>query len=520
MNPILLIINKNYRNKLNSLPNIRSHSTKHNTNEISYSYNNNKNNLTINQTTKASLSKSNSSNIIFSNKLRKLKKIKLNQSLINEKKNYFPQTNINKNMIKLIKNADNVMKQRNNSYTYIMEGGRNYSKKYILKESKEISKKNYSINLLKEKRTEINLKSYLMDQALNNFNTQFEKDYHDFNIFISIKEEDILGKVIKIREKTEQILKQEQSLNESLHDLIVKRVKSFFTLKKYGSFFHELIEKPFLYNKVPDKMNINIDFEDIANIIINIYETEEKYKELPEDINNNDLFMNKYTQLEDIVLYTMRLKHSLDKEIKNDIIIYNKELEMIKEIKQQYEKDLDFYKGEKYMIDLEIKKSKIYTISIFDDFLEYISELGNIIGVKGNLPQKSGKEFDEYISYGKKTLDILENMEIEINKYINIIENIVINEEKKKEKIMKEIILNQKNINKLDFKLSFKQLQEKMKIQKDLKTIEKGKKLVVKGRIIYKYPNIKHNKKIKKIIIKKENEEDELHYSDTEEEKK
>ena len=134
-------------------------------------------------------------------------------------------------MIKLIKNADNVMKQRNNSYTYIMEGGRNYSKNYILKESKEISKKNYSINLLKEKRTEINLKSYLMDQALNNFNTQFEKDYHDFNIFISIKEEDILGKVIKIREKTEQILKQEQSLNESLHDLIVKRVKSFFTLK-------------------------------------------------------------------------------------------------------------------------------------------------------------------------------------------------------------------------------------------------------------------------------------------------
>ena len=71
---------------------------------------------------------------------------------------------------------------------------------------------------------------------------------------------------------------------------------------------------------------------------------------------------------------------------------------------------------------------------------------------------------------------------------------------------MKEIILNQKNINKLDFKLSFKQLQEKMKIQKDLKTIEKGKKLVVKGRIIYKYPNIKHNKKIKKIIIKEDNE--------------
>ena len=113
----------------------------------------------------------------------------------------------------------------------------------------------------------------------------------------------------------------------------------------------------------------------------------------------------------------------------------------------------------------------------------------------------------------------MEGLELEINKYISMIEKIEMKEEKNRENIMEDIILRQKNINKLDFKLSFKQLQEKMKLQKDLKTIEKGRKLVLKGRIIYNYPNVKHIKKIKKVIIKEENDEDELRYSETEEEK-
>ena len=513
-----LILNKKPRNKLNSLPNIRSNSTKNNTSEISF--NNNINN-SVSITTKASLPKNNSSTFLISNKVKKLRKIKLNNSLgsIAENQFYYPHTNVNKDTVKILEKADEVMKMRNNSNLYIMEGGKNFSKKFCIGQGKEISKKNYSINLLRQKRTEVNLKSFLMDQAVKNFNTQFEKDYRDFNIFISIKEEDVLGKVIKIREKTESILKQEQSLHESLSDLLVKRVKAFFNLKKFGSFFHKLIDTPFLYNQVPDKNSETIDFEDISNAIIDIYETEEKYLELPEELNDGDLFMNKYVQLEDMVLYMIRMKRSLENEIRKDIILYNKELEQIQQVKNQYERDLGFFKDEKFLVNLELKKSSIYTYSNFDDFLEFICDLGINVGVEGNPPVKNGEDFDEFILFGKKTLQILEGMELEINKYIKKKKKIEMKEEKNKESIMKDIILRQKNINKMDFKLSFKQLQEKIKLQKDLKTIEKGRKLVLKGRLVYNYPNIKHIKKIKKVIIKEENDEDELHYSETEEEK-
>ena len=170
-------------------------------------------------------------------------------------------------------------------------------------------------------------------------------------------------------------------------------------------------------------------------------------------------------------------------------------------------------------MDLEIKKSSIHIYEDFNNYLDCISELGIELGVQGNLPKLNGIFYDEFITYGEKALNILENMEKEINKYINIIEEIEKIEEKKKYNIINDIILKQKNINKLDFKLSFKQIQEKEKMKKDLKTIEKGKKLVIKGRNIYKYHTFKHIKKIKKVFIKEESEEDELRYTDNEEEK-
>ena len=109
-------------------------------------------------------------------------------------------------------------------------------------------------------------------------------------------------------------------------------------------------------------------------------------------------------------------------------------------------------------------------------------------------------------------------MELEINKYIDIIEQIVQKEKNLRHNIIKEIIANQKNSNKLDSRLSFQQIQEKLKMEKALKTFEKARKLIMKGRSAYKYPNVKHVKIIKKIVIKEENEDEQLYYSDTEKE--
>ena len=524
MKPLLLNINKEFnRNKFISLPDIRNFSERNNNScNISYT-NNNKSSNCINQSTKASFSKNNSSIFLLKNRVKKLKKIKLNNSVssissIDDSKCYFPKTNTNKSIMKLLNNADEIIKIRKNSSNYVMEGGKNFTKFYNISQGKEISKTNYSIKFLRKKRDEINLKNNLMAQALINYNTQLKKDYRNFSDFMSIKEEDILGKAIKRREETELILKQEQFLNESLQNQIKYSIKIFFELQKFGGFFHELIGTPFLYDKVPNKISKKVDYEDIANIAIKLYEKEDKYNTLPDKLNDTGIFFKKYLQMEDMALYGINIKKYLEIENKNDIKAHNKDLEQIKQSKEQYESDLKFFEEEKSTIISELKKNKIYTYLSLDDVLDLIVELGIDIGVKGGLPKKKGKDFEEYIHYTKQIFKELEKMELEINKYIDIIEQIVQKEKNLRHNIIKEIIVNQKKSNKLDSRLSFQQMQEKLKMEKDLKTFEKARKLIMKGRIAYKYPNVKHAKKIKKIVIKEENEDEQLYYSDTEKE--
>ena len=520
MKLLLLNINKGYkRKKLESLPDIRNFSSKYNSCNISFT-NNNKSSNSINQTTKASLSKNNSSISLINKGVKKLKKIKLNNSMncVSDFKSYFPKTNTNKTFLKLLKNADEIIKIRNSANKFAMVGGKNFSRFFNVTQGKEISKTNYSIDFLRKKRTEISLKNYLMEQAVINFNIKFDKDYQEFHDFISIKEEDILGKVIKIREKTESILNKEKSLNDLLQTQIKNSVKTFFALQKFGEFFHEIIETPFLYSQIPNKISVKFNYEDVANAIINLYEKEEKYNKLNEKLNNENLFMSKYLQMEDLVLFMIDMKRALDIEIKNEINNFKKESKLIYQMKEQYERELKFYKEEKNLIDLDLKKNNIYAYSNLDDILNFIVELGLEVGVKGPLPKKKEQYFDEFIPYAKSTMRALEKMENEINKYIDSIEKIIEEEKSHKKNIINEIILNQKNSNKLEFKMSFKQIQEKIKLEKDMKTFEKAKKLVLKGRIVYKLPSLKHNKTIKIIEIKEENKDDELYYSDTEKE--
>ena len=521
-----LKINREFnRNKLISLPDIRSSSSKNNNScNISFS-NNNKSSNSINQTTKASLSKNNSSILLFKNKLKKvkLKKIKLNNSVssissLSDSQYYFPKTNTNKDLLKVLKNADKIINIRNNSSNYVMEGGKNFTRAFNINYRKEISKTNCTIQFLKKRSINMNLKNYLMEKALINFNIKYNKDYNNFVNFISKKEEDLLGKAIKRREETGQKLNEELFLNESLQNEIKYSIKIFFELQKFGKFFHELIETPFIYNKIPNRISKKFNYEDIANKIINLYETEDKDNKLPEKLNDTDIFLKKYSQMEEMVLFLIEMKKFLDTEIKNESKVINNQLEVVNQIKSQYERDLKIYNEEKLSIESDIEKYELFSKLNLDDILNYIIELGIDSDVKETIPKKKGKDFDEFIPYTKEVVKALEKKEIEINKYIDIIEQLVQKEKNMRNNIIKEVIINQKNSNKLDSRLSFKQLQEKKKLEKDLKTFEKGRKLIMKGRSAYKYPNVKHNKIIKKIEIKEDNDDDILYYSNSENE--
>ena len=94
----------------------------------------------------------------------------------------------------------------------------------------------------------------------------------------------------------------------------------------------------------------------------------------------------------------MRLKQSLEKELIQDIKIYNRELKLVEGIKRQYERDLDFVEQEKIYMSAIFKKSSVHNFADFDYILKYILELGKELNVRGNNPEKSGENFYEYIN--------------------------------------------------------------------------------------------------------------------------
>ena len=66
----------------------------------------------------------------------------------------------------LIDNAEQIMRERMKNHGVVIAGGKFLLKSLALKISKEVSQKNYTINLLKEKRTQINEKERIINQAL------------------------------------------------------------------------------------------------------------------------------------------------------------------------------------------------------------------------------------------------------------------------------------------------------------------------------------------------------------------
>ena len=168
-------------NKVHSLPVIKSYKTKNN---------NDYNTSNISATTNASMIKgtSNNNSIIqnYSKNKKILKKIKTNNlnRCISSNSIFSSKTDVSKKTIDILENADQIMRERLKNHGAIIAGGKNLLRSVALKISKEVCYKNYTINLLKEKRTQINEKEFLISSALKEFDEQYQIDHRKFNDFI------------------------------------------------------------------------------------------------------------------------------------------------------------------------------------------------------------------------------------------------------------------------------------------------------------------------------------------------
>ena len=387
----------------------------------------------------------------------------------------------------------------------------------VLKISKEVSYNNYYINLLKEKRIEINKKEIIINDALKEFAEQYYDDYKKFRYFVEDvkkKERNDIEAILELKQKKEEkekLLENEQLLNKRLIETLERKIKELYRIKHYGSFFHKLLNNKFIYDGTPEIDPRNKNHEEIANLLINIYENEDKYNELPEELEKVEIFMKKYNEFENKILLILSNKEIADNEIGKIKNKYNKELEQLKLNIIEYEHDLDYLKNEKKIIKIDMENYNIHEYENFDNYLKYIIELGKEIGANSEIPKIENRNLTEFAFYSEKVVEKLRNMEDIINNNILGIEK-VLNYGKEKDKVLMEsFILNQKNINKKEKQLKLQLLKEKMKMLEISKIYERGRKKVITGKkVIYNYHNNK--KKIKFNKISKEEDEDTIDY--------
>ena len=480
--------------------------------------------INASSTTNESIIKNNNNNsTLMSNKnIILLKKIKLNDKIRSQRLRFnnsviINPTNTHKKTIQILENADQIMKERLKFNGVRIGGSRNILKSVALKLSREVCLKNYTINLLKQKRIEINEKEFIRNNALNEFSDQYEKDRRIFANFVEElktrhrKEEEAYFDIKQMREQKENLCENEKLSNKKLTENLERKIKELYIIKKYGSFFHKILEKKFIYDGTPEIKNRERNYELIADLIINIYESKDKLMELPKELDNIDLFMKKYMLLEDKILSNISDKEIIDKEITKYKKNYESELEQLKISKTAYESDLNYLKNEIKNVKIEMKNYKIHKDENFEKYLHYIIELGKEIGTNVEMPKTLDKRYLTYlVLFSKKTLEILRNIESNINTNILEIENILNYGDKEDVKIMEKAILTQKNINKREKQLEIKRIHEEMKILKNLKIIERANKPIVKGRkIIFDYPICKNKNKSQQII---KEEDDDNHY--------
>ena len=511
-------------NKVQSLPNISTFRPKlkkeFSTNNISSTTNASGDKNLISNSNSSVIASQNISQNSYNNPHKNiiLHKIKLNNSKSQRaitKSWVLPDSiNTTKGTLEILQNADDILRERYKNHDRDFAMRKHKLKSKALKVSKSICRKNYLINSLKQRRTEVINKEFIIQKALKEFEVRLEMDKKKFINFIEEvkekqkKDETKLIDLKNIRFEAEAKLEEEERKNKVLELNIYKKIKELYMQKDFGVFVHTVLETDFPYNNLPI-MKADHESEKIAEVFIKLFANMNNYDETMKELEKTDIFFKKCILMENEIIKGISEKEGLEKEIIALRKNCENELKQLKYSKADYESDYNYLINEIKRVKLEMNNFKLNDSEDLDIYLKYIQELGLEIGSSSDNPQSCEKKYiTEFVSYSKGIAEELKKTEDTVNEMISNIENIIESGNKKDKELMMKIILNKKNINKREKQLLFQQKEEESKLKQKLKIIERDKKFVLKGRkVIYDYPiNNKHNFNIKKIQeTKKEN---------------
>ena len=459
-----------------------------------------------------------------------LKKIRLRYSNSQQaiSKSWIMPDSLNtiKGTFEMMKNADDILMQRLKVHDRDFAIRKNKLKSIALNLNKKISQKNYLINSLKQRRTELSDKEYIIHKSLKEFESKLECDKRRFVHFIEDlkekqkKEEAKLLDLKNIKFQAEEKLDELDRIKRSLEQGIYKKIKDLYELKDFGAFVHKIVGTKFPFENIP-RIKSEHDIEQITETLVQAFDLE-FFDETKKGLEKVDIYDKKCVFMEDKIITGISIKESLEKEFREVRKNIDNELKQLNNSKMVLESDYNYLLKEIKFVKEQMKNFQLKETLDINQNLNYIQELGLEIGSTIQNPPKVDEIYlNEFIAYSKGIANVFKKTEHKVNELISDIENVLDNGKKKDKELMWSFITKQKNQNKREKQILFRQKEEESKIKERLRILERDKKVILTGKkIIWDYPiTTKHKLKIKKNIElqNESNNKIDLEYSFSEE---
>ena len=525
------------QSKFSSMMNLKNESTKQNL-TTNYSLMNSQNNNTTSNINNNSL-------LFFNSKNKNNASHTPRPSHFHSPKNFFDPHKIDYD---LINGANDIIKQRKNNKIFLYSLQRN-SRKDVLNTIKEISLKNFHINLIRKRRIDIDEKENYINQTLINSSHTLDKNYANFIKIVEIlkteqkKDEE---KIVQINSKYESTLSEfnnEININKNLLSNIIKMIKLISNSKMCGSFLYSIFGMSYPFEEIPELDNrIKIN-EDLSEKVIKVYGNIEKID--TSIFGDDETIMQKFNKFEEKLITILSNKEKLKKEYNNMLKENRNEINILKQKIKMFNEDLEeaTFKKKKLLelmvniFNLDKKEENelenINSMKYVDEDLKactnYLFEIGDCLEIKGinenklNINFNSTNELEnlkELIDYSKDIIKCLEEKEKLVNEYTDTISIIKTKGTYRDKQILSKLIAKMKRDNKFKNIINIKNKRNELTNVKKLDAIKRQQKFVLRQKKIFIDVPMKtaHNK-TEKIKFKENNEYEEyIKYSSEESE--
>ena len=418
--------------------------------------------------------------------------------------------------VDLINNADQILKGRKGNFPLYNQ----LVKSVFMKKEKEICLDNYKIKLMSEKRNELNTKKDVISKALKENEKIFEQDYKRFLEFVEDtnnsfkRQEYLLNKYKRIIDEKETEFNKQNLVNKKLKEDIEFIVRRILTLRYYGSFIHNVFKIDFVYENIKRTEGKNL--LNVAEDIIKTYEINNE-KGYDDKLLDEYWLMAQVNEFENNIISLLNEKESFKKEIIKIEYDDKEEIERLNESKKQLEKRLAIVEEEKNKFHKSIMTYEnpdiLYTI------LDCIEELSHILELNtaSSAILLKDKTVTNYTVLSSNLMKIVKEKEKEVINHIEEINNVINGENNEDRILIEEIITDRRK------SIKKRKLFELLKIQKDelmkknMKRVERANRIIIKGRKVADFPQIKIKKKKKKVVIDKK-DDDIIYYSSSSDE--